>query len=329
MKKPLAMLLILAMLLSACACAEGVRLSLTDMKVYENGTMSMDITGFCAEVAAATIGESDSGMRLYCSAEDQGVINFTIGETNGKGIIGYGAGDGFDTSYQFPSKMQLHDQILEFDLIGAGDWSFVDALRSAIPEDCQTDGGNSPFNGENCAVTNFEMSEAYMDTVIQNFARTANISERIQQQLQAAGFDNLLDAVRASNMHLSLSGGLYKSANVDALDMNATLTVQQIPLDIQISVEHAPVAEGHVFDLYAQAGILNETIAASARLEAVMDGDVDWLPLDASNAEEIDPQSLDPQEFSAEIKGALTDLLSVAGNGATRMMLKNQLAAAQ
>lgn len=327
MRKILALLLALAMLLGACACAEGLRLSVTDMKVYENDEMSMDLTGFCAELAAATIGEEDSGLRLYCSADGQALINFTIGEAEGKSVIGYGEGEGFSKCYQFSNPMSLHDQILEFDLIGTGDWTLVDALRGVIPAAYQEDGGAARYDGEDCTVTNFEISEQSMDTLLQLFAMTAEIQPSLQQKLQAAGFDNLQDALNASNLHLSLSGGLYEGADFDALDMNVSVTLQQLPFDIELRVEHTPVAEGHLFDLYAQFRLENESISATAQLAAVMDDDAYWLPLDISGAEEIDPQNLDAQALTSELMDGLKDMLSVAGSGAMSVMLKNQLSA--
>lgn len=329
MKRILALLMALALLMSACACAEGVRLSVTDMKVYENDEMSMDLTGFCAELAAATIGEGDSGMRLYCSADGQGLINFTLGEAEGKGVIGYGEGDGFSKCYRFPSPLSLHDQILELDLSGTEDWSLVDALRGVIPSSFLEYGGTTRFNGEDCTVMDFEISTQSMDMLLQLFAMTAEIQPSLRQKLQAAGFDSLLDALNAANLHLSLSGGLYEGADFDALDVNASVTVQQIPFDIELSVEHRPAAEGHSFDLYAQIGLDGETVSATAHLAAVMDDDAYWLPLDISGAEELNLLNLDVESLTEELMDGLNDMLSIAGSGAMSVILRNHFSAMQ
>lgn len=327
MRKLIAMLLALAMLLSACACAEGARLSVTDMKAYQNGAVIADLTGFDAELAAATIGAGDSGIRLYFSANDRGLVNFTFGEADGSMVLGYGAGDGFTKSYAFPGAFSLHEAIQGLNLAGRGDWSLVEALRGAIPADCQADGGAASYDGEECAVTEFEMSEEYVASLLRVLSMLASLQPSVQQRLRDAGFDSLQDALEAADLRLSLSGELYEGADVDAVDLSASVSVQQFAFDIEIILEHTPLAEGHAFGLSAQIGMGDATVGATARIEAVMDDDTHWLPLDASAAEQIDPQDLSGQEFFAKLSQGLSELMNIVGSGAMNVMLNNQLAA--
>lgn len=115
MKKLLTILLALA-LLGGCGLAEGMRLNLTDVAVYGNGAPIDPPTGFAAELDAATIGELDSGVRLYCRANGRGLMNLTIGTADGDTVLGYGEGDEFERCYILPLSLPLHDWISGIDL---------------------------------------------------------------------------------------------------------------------------------------------------------------------------------------------------------------------
>ncbi len=315
MKKSLAILLALAMLLSTCAWAEGARLRLKDMQIYEDGEVTADLTGFCAELAAATIGEGDSGIRLYCSEDGRGLLNVTFGEADGETVFGYGAGDGFEKCYRIPASVPLHDAIAGLNLTRRGDWSLVDALADVIPADCQREGGVVDYGGEECEATMFEFSEDYVNSLLQFLSMLASFQPDVRKALNAAGFDSLMDAIGTANLRLSILGELYRGANTDAVDLTVSARVQQYPLEVALCVEHAPVANGHVFGVSARIGAEGDDVAFTAEVEAVMDGDAAWLPLDVSGAEELNSSLTDVSGILKEILQGKDGLMNVLGEG--------------
>lgn len=330
MKRFLAMLLALAMLLGACACAEGVRVTLKDIVAYESGEQIADLTGFCVDLAAATVGEEDSGMRMACRANDQVLMNITLGEAGGKLVMGYGQGNAITDGLHGTAPASLHEGIAGLDLIGDGSWRLTEALAAAIPAECQADGGATRYEGEDCAMTSFEMDEAYMDEMIRAFAAEAELSESQQQQLASLGVDSFEDLLDMMSFNMNVEGGLYDGASMDAAEFNVSMEAMGFPMRITFSIRHTTRDDGHMFALYADIEAEGESLAATANVEAVMDGGDEWLPLEFSGTRELTADDANNIEALIEdFTSGVEPLFNLAGVGAMNVMLNNQLRSGQ
>lgn len=173
----------------------------------------------------------------------------------------------------------------------------IEALRGIIPADCQTDGGTARYRDEVCETTRFELDESYMDSLLRLISLVTAFEPHLQGLIEGAGFGSLAEAIEAADLHMSLSGVLYEGANTDALRLNVDLSAEREPVEVELRVEHEPIGQGHRFDLAAKVSGGDIAMEASAKLEAVMDAEADWLPIDTEGARELESADLDSGFF--------------------------------
>lgn len=334
MRKFLAVLLAVAMLLGACACAEGVRFTLGDIMLYENDEMVADLTGFFVDLAAVSHGAEEAGFRFWCDANDDVLMNFTLGVNGNQIVLGYGAGEDLTGGFYAPMAGQsdsLSKSIAAIDLIGDGSWTLTDTLSSVLPEGCLMDSGSAEYAGEACVATPFELDEDYIDEMLRTFMESAELTPEQQEQLASLGVDSIQELMDLLDLHNRVTGCLYAGEAVDAVEFKLSTDLLGESMDISMDIAHSNVADGHLFDVTIEfkENTTGESISVKASIEAVHDDSAPWLPLDVSRLEELDVANADLEALKEQFKDDMTLLIEIAGAGAMNVMYSNILAASR
>lgn len=278
MKKLLAMLLAVLMLISACAVAEetfGGKLVVRDMVISVDGESALDLSG--VDLTLAMAGDDvQSALRLAVDAAGANVLNAIAAfDAEKMTIRADGISDVYSLSYEDLIAL-IEEAVGDVDLseafmrgfetgvaVGSGAAEGeVPAEISALMEHATeilpntiSDGGTETIDGVEYAVMNIDISEEQMDLLLDDVAAIVDLYAA--DRLKDNGYDNCAQLFDEQQLRMSVDGEVCMSDAeiVASINVNAITKDETEPETLNIYVDVTEDAENGAVDVY---GVFSE-----------------------------------------------------------------------
>lgn len=340
MKKLLAALLALMMLLGVCACAEGVRFTLRNVRLYPDApSAAVDLSGLELEVSAAGFaGEAaDGGLRLTCSANGRALATVVLATFGDALLAGYGSGG--EASALYSASVFTDGAAREAERAAAdyarqteaalADTSFFEAVRQLVPEDWTRDGGAVEYEGESCACTAFEVPQDGIGRVVRAIAANPQFDRIVGRTGNAGAIRSAIEDLAAS---ARCSGALYDGESADYITVALRFDVGDMPVQLDADVRCEDIARGNLLSVMLRLASGDAGISVGFDFEDAVTDDEDWLwRLDAADATKLDAV-LAGRENSGplldKLQGDAASIFGALAAGVSNVIFTNQLGAA-
>lgn len=334
MKKLLAALLALAMLLGACACAEGAQVTVRDIGIYRGDDLLYDLGGLelvfnSAEYEGAS---GDVGFRLSCSANGRALATLVLAGVGDAIVAGYGNGGEATELY---SMTILTNGAASEVAPAAGidpDASFFGVICDAVPEEWKSDSGAVEYEGESCRCTTFA---APRELLAQAVRQVADALESIPQFSLFVGRMGAADIFRSAVEELAGSvrfgGALYDGESADYIEASLDFGVDGKSIQLGATVRCEPIERGDLLSVALRLGDGDADFGVSFDFEGVETDDEAWLEqLDVDGATELDAVLAgqeDPQPLLEKLQSDAAAIFGTMAAGVSNVIFTNQLKA--
>lgn len=340
MKKLMAALLVLAMLLSACACAESAQMTLRNVQVYSGEQVLCDLSGFDVELTAGAASAESAGVSLACIANGQELANLVASYLGDKLLGGYGMGGALTGAYYVDApandearavRQALADGFAGSDF-GAAQDTFAARLREGLPAEWTSDGGTVDYAGESCQATLFELPEEGIEGAIRSYAAYVDsvpaLGEKLKQQMGMSA----AELVSELDLRVRVSGGVYQGASADYLDATLELSLAQQPMQLRMAMQDSLTADGELLSADLSVNADGQAFGATFDLTMGTTAEDAWAQISADGATDLTALLNSGEDASAAAQKLTTDLQAIIASvmsGALGVMATNQLNAAQ
>lgn len=266
MKKLVAILLTLAMLLGVCAMAEGRQLIMKDVVIAANGAVVMDLTGLEAVIDVAAE-DGAAGLRLSINGNGNPLGTLAMAVLNEKEALLQVNANGYGvdlTSVQV--DMSQVEEMVQQAMANMNSEKIGSVLENY--DEIVTDGGVTTLDGVDYQTTLISISEEQMAelvTELPNFTPNANLD----------------------NLHASVNGAFYDGEASDIVELAIAFQIDEAAANITVHADHI-VGGGEnggnllMLDIAVEAE--DQSFGATATFEAVSGVDGAWLPKELGGA---------------------------------------------
>lgn len=296
MKKLLAVLLTVVMLLSACAMAEGIQVTVGNIVVCENGQALADLTGFDAMLTFAAE-DGLGGVNAHFDLGGTELCNVLLAMIGQQVLLEANVSGSQVAAYYLDlnTLMGVLGQNIDLNMIQesigealAGDDSpiaFPEELAAELLAGCISDGGVNQIGGVDYETTLVEISPEQMRTLLEAVLEmlVANGNTSLEEAEEA------LEALESGEIELSLSGAIYTGS--DSGIINMTLYVDGEDVDDAVAVsfylDGRESGDGLLFSVSLEAASGDESYSLDLDVSFEKLSDTSWLPLDVDGAVDI------------------------------------------
>lgn len=326
MKKWIALLLTLAMLLSASALGEGMRIAVSNVVISENEDFT-DFTGLEGVLYLADAGQA-GGVYAGLNYNGQQLGGVTLAMIGTQFLLKMDAGAGRQAAYYLDLGevlgrlgQQLRYEVLMAALMSDdGDSPAADAASELVDAyfgDCIFDGGTSEIDGVDYATTAINIPPERVRAFVEDAVDYAVASGKITREEADEQLGNLF----TMGAEYTVIGTIYEAETnaIYALKLKIDITdlKQSAALDFYcVASENGNGGKLYDLDLAAEAG--GERNGVQLTLDVSKYGDVSWVPSDVEGAENV----LDLGDME-EIEAALAADFEAFGE----LVIENLLAA--
>lgn len=341
MKKLLAVILALAMMLGTCALADSLRCELSDARVMANGVAQIDLTGMGVELLLQMASAEDLCMQLTCNAGGAPLATAMVGLTGNTAMFGYGEAEltsvyTIDVGQYFDGDARAAMAAVYASLGAlfaqgwqrASDGTSVGALAGAIPDFWVTSSGEMPHNGENCDITAFEIPHVLVAQWMDMLMAAADAMPEVQAGLSQFGVNSIGELI--SNVRIS--GIFYGGASADELVLIVDLGLMGTPAKLTFQIVDTALENGESFSLGLSVSMDNQQagVGVDVALETVSDDS--WAQIDLDGAMSLDAALSTPgaaDQVTEKIGRDLKELAGIVTAGAMGVLTDNMSGAAQ
>lgn len=336
MKKILAILMTLAMLLSACAFAENenAEIVISDVVVLAGEMPVLDLTGLGLKIGAVT---EPLGLQLALSAADQEVaaLNLGVAENGEQLLLSMTGVTGVYSLDADVIGQAIEDAGVDVDAIANVDMNEVTSMIStedqlalmslameaaAVAQAGVTAGGTETIDGVAYDVTKVEITAEQIKPLMD---KAVDIVDNYPELLAEAGIEDLAQTYAEISPALSVSGTILDGEETGVIDftVNGALysgTEEEAGGYVNLYLEGKEAAEEAVsLYLKATAGAGEESYALAFNLDCTTENDGAWVP--ASDA---------PIDLLAALEDEAQSQQLMLQAMSTGMMALSQMAAA-
>lgn len=304
MKKLVAVLLCVAMLLGTCALGEVAQFTLKNIVITADGEAT-DLTGFDTILTAGAEGEQ-GGLKLSFELNGSPVASVLLAMLGQQILLELDAGDSQERAYYVDMNVllgllgqQINLQTI-LESIGesvAGDESataMFGGQLSGVFEGCASDGGVTQIDGVDYSVTQIEVSAEQMRAAIEA------LIDVLEQQgtYDTEKAEEVLNNFFSYDQEYTVSGAYYEGEGSDILDLTLDMSVSGVSgiFNGRLYAIAIDRDDGKLVQLNLTAKAADEEYALSLDFEAAKLDDISWLPADIGNAADILTLGEDLQE---------------------------------
>lgn len=346
MKKLLAILMTLVMLLTTCAFAEsdtdGAKITLSDIVVYAGEAAMLDLTGLSLGVGVH-VGEAGKGMQLTLGALENEVLALNMALAGKQLLLGMTGVTGVysvDIAATAESMGVDVDAVSNLDVeevmgkISAEDqMALMSLLMEAmvVVQSGVTTGMTGEIDGVTCDVTTVEVAAESIKPLLE---KAVVILDNYSYLLEESGFESFSQMYNEIKPAIGVSGTILESEDSGVIDfvVNGSVMDGAQSGQLKLYAKGEEAADDSV-NLYIEIGVGagEESYALGFNLNVVDENDGSWIP--ASDApvdlltvleDETQSQQLMLQAMSAAM-GAMSQM--AAANQTVAALLGSMMAA--
>lgn len=334
MKKLLAILMTLVMLLTTCAFAEsdtdGAKITLSDIVVYAGEAAMLDLTGLSLGVGVH-VGEAGKGMQLTLGALENEVLALNMALAGKQLLLGMTGVTGVysvDIAATAESMGVDVDAVSNLDVeevmgkISAEDqMALMSLLMEAmvVVQSGVTTGMTGEIDGVTCDVTTVEVAAESIKPLLEKAVVNSYL-------LEESGFESFSQMYNEIKPAIGVSGTILESEDSGVIDfvVNGSVMDGAQSGQLKLYVKGEEAADDSV-NLYIEIGVGagEESYALGFNLNVVDENDGSWIP-----ASDAPVDLLTALEDETQSQQLMLQAMSAAMGAMSQMAAANQTVAA-
>lgn len=334
MKKFLAILMTLAMLLSVCAFAEGegAEIILGDIRVFAGETALLDLSGLALRLGVYSDDEN-VGVQLAVDANDTEALALNVASESDGLLLGMsGVSDVYSLSYSSIAQMSGLDldAILNMEAvteaITAEDMTALTELAGEIAEAFvagTTDGGMQEADGETYHVTNVNVTEDQIQPLLE---KAVAILDNYSYLLEDSDIESFSELYTELTPALSVNGAIYEQDDAVSVELviNASVLEGSEKGYLALNAAASESEEDRV-DVYVElsVGTEEEDYTLAFNLGLVDENDGSWMPISDAPVDLL--AALEDETLSSKLA---TEAMASAMMALSQMAVANETVAA-
>ena len=312
MKKLVAILLCVAMLLGTCALGEVMQFTVKDIVGTTDGQVAMDLRGFDAVLSFAIEGDR-GGMQLSFDLNGTKTAGALLAMIGQQILLDIDAGDGQERAYyvDMNALFGVLGQQVDLSMIMESAQEAVtgdDSVNAELGEqfvsifaDCVSEGGPAEIDGVEYEMTVIDISAEQVEQAVEAvLAAMVKKGSFTQEKADAA-----MESIFAEGREYTIDGAFYDGEESDILDLKLYITIPNMsdPVSARLFCEVTKNdSDGRVFDINLSASNDGQEYGLNLVFDVSMLADTSWIPADIGNA--VDILSLENLEESLNADAA-------------------------